>query len=71
MADLHSKILDVRPPPRGSKFFQFHAVLGEIWQNRMLVPPPPPPGELALLPRAGGACVAGETATVADGSCLY
>ena len=40
MADLHSKILDTRPPPpRGSKFFQFHAVLGEIWQNRMLAPP--------------------------------
>ena len=35
------------PPPVGSKFFQFHAVFGNIWQNRMLVPPPgglvPPP----------------------------
>ena len=34
-----------RPP--GSKFFQFHAVFGKIWQNRMLAPPPrelaPPP----------------------------
>ena len=40
MADLHSKILDARPPPWGSKFFQFHAVFGEIWQNRMLAPPP-------------------------------
>ena len=25
-------------PPWGSKFFQFHAVFGEIWQNRMLAP---------------------------------
>ena len=39
VADLHSKILDAPPPPRGSKFFQFHAVFGEIWQNRMLAPP--------------------------------
>ena len=35
------------PRPRGSKFFQFHAVFGKIWQNRMLVPSPrglaPPP----------------------------
>ena len=38
VADLHSKILDVRPP-WGSKFFQFHAVFGKIWQNRMLAPP--------------------------------
>ena len=27
-------------PPCGPKFFQFHAVLGKIWQNRMLAPPP-------------------------------
>ena len=27
------------PPLRGPKFFQFHAVFGKIWQNRMLVPP--------------------------------
>ena len=47
VADLHSKILDARPP-RGSKFFQFHAVFGKIWQNRMLAPPP---GELAPPPR--------------------
>ena len=26
--------------PRGSKFFQFHAVFGKIWQNRMLAPTP-------------------------------
>ena len=40
VADLHSKILDARtPPPRRSKFFQFHAVFGKIWQNRMLAPP--------------------------------
>ena len=45
VADLHSKILGARPPPpKGSKFFQFHAVFGEIWQNRMLAPPPPSPG---------------------------
>ena len=25
--------------PPGSKFFQFHAFLGKIWQNRMLAPP--------------------------------
>ena len=25
--------------PRGSKCFQFHAVFGKIWQNRMLAPP--------------------------------
>ena len=49
VANLHSKILDVPPPPPGSKFFQFHAVLGEIWQNRMLAPPPP--RELAPPPR--------------------
>ena len=24
--------------PPGSKFFQFHAVFGEIWQNCMLAP---------------------------------
>ena len=46
LADLHSKILDARPP-RGSKFFQFHAVFGKFWQNRMLAPP----GELAPPPR--------------------
>ena len=38
VADLHSKILDARPP-WGPKFFQFHAVFGKIWQNRMLAPP--------------------------------
>ena len=36
-------------PSWGPKFFQFHAVFGKIWQNRMLAPPPP--GELALPPR--------------------
>ena len=25
--------------PPGSKFFQFHAVFGKIWQNGMLAPP--------------------------------
>ena len=38
VADLHSKILDARPP-RGSKFFQFHAVFGKFWRNCMLAPP--------------------------------
>ena len=33
-------------PPRGPKFFQFHAVFGKCWQNRMLAPP----GELAPPP---------------------
>ena len=32
---------------KGSKFFQFHAVFGKVWQNRMLASPPrqlaPPP----------------------------
>ena len=36
MADLHIKILDAPP---GAKFFQFHVVLGNIWQNRMLGDP--------------------------------
>ena len=38
-------------PPRGSKFFQFHAVFEKIWQNRMLAPP----GELAPPPRGNPA----------------
>ena len=29
-----------RAPPRGSKFFQFHAVFGKFEQNCMLAPPP-------------------------------
>ena len=37
VADRHSKILDAP----GSKFFQFHAVFGKIWQNRMLAHLPP------------------------------
>ena len=28
--------------PSGSKFFQFHAILGNFWQNCMLPPPSPP-----------------------------
>ena len=36
VAAVHSKILYC--PPWGSKFFQFHAVFGKIWQNRMLAP---------------------------------
>ena len=39
VADLHSKILDAPHPLRGPKFFQFHAVFGNFWQNRMLAPP--------------------------------
>ena len=35
MEDLRSKILDAP----WAKFFQFHAVLGEIWQNCMLAAP--------------------------------
>ena len=34
----HLRGCEGRPPP-GSKFFQFHAVFGEIWQNHMLAPP--------------------------------
>ena len=45
MADLRG---DLRDAPQWSKFFQFHAVFGKIWQNRMLAPPrelaPPPRG---------------------------
>ena len=37
VADLHSKILDASPP--GPNFFQFHAVFGKMWQNRMLASP--------------------------------
>ena len=33
-----------RPPSPGSKFFRFHAVFGEISQNRMFAPPPPREG---------------------------
>ena len=29
-----------RVPPWGTKFFQFHAVFGKFWQNRMLAPLP-------------------------------
>ena len=44
MADLRG----ARGAPPGSKFFQFHAVFGKFWQNRMLAPSP---GELAPPPR--------------------
>ena len=36
-------------PSWGPKFFQFHAVFGKIWQNRMLAPPPPPGSWRSLL----------------------
>ena len=32
------------PPPRASKFFQFYAVFGRIWQNDVFTPPPPHEG---------------------------
>ena len=36
VADL--RVREGRPlSPRGSKFFQFHAVFEKIWQNRMLL----------------------------------
>ena len=38
--DLHSEILDARPPPR-SKFFQFHAVFQKFLRNLLLAPPSP------------------------------
>ena len=41
-------VTDLRDP-WGSKFFQFHAVFGKIWQNLMLAPPSP--GQLAPPPR--------------------
>ena len=37
MADLRGAQGPVAPPR--SKLFQFHAVFGKIWQNRILVPP--------------------------------
>ena len=51
--EVHPSVADLRevrgtPPPQGSKFFQFYAVFGKFWQNRMLAPPgklAPPPGE--------------------------
>ena len=40
--------------PYGPKFFQFHAVLWKIWQNRMLAAPrglaPPPTGNPGSAP---------------------
>ena len=64
VADLRGGAGDA-PPPRGSKFFRFHAVFGKFWQNRMLVPPP---GELAPPPRgnpgsATGCVPPGEVST--------
>ena len=47
VADLWGGTGDARPAWE-SKFFQFHAVFGKFWQNRMLAPPP---GELAPPPR--------------------
>ena len=38
IADLHRQMLDT---PSESKYFQFHAVFMEIWQNRMSVSSPP------------------------------
>ena len=43
-------------PSRGPKFFQFHAVFGKIWQNRMLAPP----GELAPPPRGNPGSATGD-----------
>ena len=63
---LHRSVADLRGgsreprPPWGSKFFQFHAVFGKIWQNRMLAPP----GELAPPPRGNpGSATAGNKRT--------
>ena len=41
VADLRGGVRDARPP-LASKFFQFHAVFGRIWQNCVFTPPPPP-----------------------------
>ena len=39
MADLRGGVRDARPPPPwASKFFQFHAVFGRIWQNCVFTP---------------------------------
>ena len=45
-------VADRRGGCEGSKFFQFHAVFGKIWQNRMLAPP---------LPRGVGAPSSGKS----------
>ena len=38
VADLRRR--EGRATPWVTKFFQFHAVFGKIWENRMLAPPP-------------------------------
>ena len=48
LADLRGRTsLTLPPPPKASKFFQFHAVLGKICRNRVFTPSPrgvaPPP----------------------------
>ena len=50
-ADLHSKVLDARPPPQlGPIFFIFHAVFGKFWpQNNRLSPQP----TLGFVPMSG------------------
>ena len=57
VADLRGSTRDAPPPP-GSKFFQFHAVFGKCWQNRMLAPPPP--GELVPPPWGNPGSATGE-----------
>ena len=44
-----------RPRPGRSKFFQFHAFFGKIWQNCMMAPRACPPEELAPPTRANPA----------------
>ena len=39
--------------PSGSKFFEFHAVFGKIWQNHVGVPPAPPPHPKGWRPHLG------------------
>ena len=39
-----------------SKFFQFHAVFGKIWQNRILAPRPPPSRRPGDNPRSATGC---------------
>ena len=47
MADLHSKILDARPPPGGPNSFNFMQFLGKF--GKIVCWRPPPPGSLRPL----------------------
>ena len=62
LADLRGGHEGCAPP--GSKFFQFHAVSGKIWQNHMLAPPLP--GGLAPPPRRNPGSATGSVIGFGD-----